>query len=123
MSPLRSAGYLMAFAAISLVACGTTPPPIGRDLMNGSSGVRVQQFSERVRARFPVGSSEKELRVELRREHFPIGAATAREAPFQFVARVESSGLVVCRISWAILWSAQDDRITAINGRYSEVCL
>ena len=118
MGILRCVG--LSAAAFGLAACTTNPPPIARGLPTNIQEAR-QAFSERVPARFPVGSAETDLRAELQRQHFTIRTAGAYRAPYQFSAIVDSPGL--CRRTWVILWSALTHQITSIAGDYSVTCL
>jgi hypothetical protein len=120
MRPTRWNLVFAGLGGLSLTACTTAPPPIARGLPANIQEAR-RAFAERVPARFPVGSSESDLRAELHREHFAIRAADPRQAPYQFTALVDHPG--VCRLRWGISWSAADDRITAIGGSYSADCL
>ena len=117
---MRRDAVLAVLVGLSLGACSSDPPPIGRGLPTNTRDAGVA-FRERVSERFPVGSSESDLLAELHREHFAISPAHPLRAPYQFTALVDHPG--ICRFRWIISWSAADNRITASEGSYSAVCL
>ena len=98
-----------------LVACGTAPPKLAKGLP-GSNGSPYPEWDQRVRERFPVGSDERVLLTELRREHFTFDPTTAGHASY-------SSSNIACTQHWGVRWAAQDGRITQINGEHSVACL
>jgi hypothetical protein len=72
-------------------------------------------FDERIRACFPVGSSESLLRDELRAEHFKITAVTpSRSSGYQFSAEHGGSIIPACDLEWTVYWDADDGRIVRI---------
>ena len=120
MTPMRLKLFLAFFATLALAACASKPPPIARGLSPNISDSQ-REFAELVPTRFPVGSAASDLLAELHREHFKIGP-DARHPTFQFTAVVNHPGLG-CRTAWYISWSAEADRITAIEGNYTVECL
>ena len=120
MAPTRLKWFVACFATLALAACASKPPPIARGLSPNIHDAQ-REFAELVPRRFPVGSAASDLVAELHREHFKIGAA-ARHPAFQFTAVVNHPGLG-CRTGWYISWSAEADRITAIEGYFSVECL
>jgi hypothetical protein len=114
-----------------LASCGTwisslkgTPiPPLLQDLPFPFPRPAQDPFTERLRARFPVGSPEADLIHELWLEDFsPVTELQApqREAEFDTWGK---SGFNVCRNSGRVSWSADvNGRVTAVSGYYYRVC-
>jgi hypothetical protein len=121
MAPMRLRLFLACFAALGLAACVSKPPPIARGLSPNIHDAQ-SEFAELVPTRFPVGSAASDLVAELHREHFKIGPANFRHPTFQFTAVVNHPGLG-CRTAWDISWTAEADRITAIESSYMQECL
>jgi hypothetical protein len=113
-------GIATILLSVALTACVAKPPPIGKDLPSNFAAARPV-FDQRIKQRFPVGSSERELLGELARESFKINpSAHAADSPRS--ASYESSSMV-CKLLWVVDWSAEDGRITDIQGDYGSVCL
>ena len=104
---------LLAILVIpALQGCGTSPPPVARGLGHVGSEPYAA-WDQRVRERFPLGSDEKALLTELRRQHFVINGTRASFRSNDFV----------CAQSWGIRWSAADNRITDVVGEHGSACL
>jgi len=106
------------FSALSLLACANTSPTIGSHL-GGSAVEDSTVFDQQVKARFPVGSDENALRVELERERFVI--IRDKDSPFRFSATYSASELF-CRRDWSIRWSVYAGKIADIGGKYWLTC-
>ena len=124
-------GAMVAIAAISSVVTlfwvAFTPPKRVPAPLTANLGQTWQQagdaFAERVTARFPIGSSEAEMTMELRRQGFSRqdwGSSTAEEHE---AMRREDNG--ICAIAAYVYWRADADRhVTDIRGIYrNEGCL
>jgi hypothetical protein len=114
---LRIAALVLS---VSVAACVTPPPPIGRDLPPLVADARVA-FDQRVKTRFPVGSSERALQDELAREHFNVSAETTTPARWQYVARRDSAQLM-CDTHWLISWNSSGGTIQEIAGEFGQLC-
>jgi hypothetical protein len=110
-------GAIIATAAVS--ACGTqdTRPPLTAGL-SGKWAAISEEFDRRVIARFPVGSSEREMVAELQHQGCVQEASNPATAQEHEAVRREDNW--VCRQAARIYWRADDDRLTAIRGRYRE---
>lgn len=90
-------------------------PPIGRDLpSNYAEGERV--FDERVKAEFPIGSSEAVLIKELHRQGFSVDLAPKWAGAGATITK----GLITKTI-WSVRWRAKADRIQEIWGIYGAI--
>jgi hypothetical protein len=121
-SPTRTA--LNGFALISILlvsGCAVRIPEIGRSLPS-DFGDANHAFAARVQERFPIGSSEETLITELRREGFTISDSKVEPDTYKSIALYDRPGLP-CRLTWRVLWSSQDAKISAIQGHYGGVCL
>ena len=88
-------------------------PSIGRDLpSNYDEGERA--FDERVRARFPIGTSEACLVKELRSQGFSIVFS-----PKMADATI-TRGLIMKTI-WSVRWRAREDRLEEVWGVYGAI--
>jgi hypothetical protein len=107
-------------AAVLLSACSDRSPQIaqGLSLDFGETG----QFDDRVRQRFPIGSSEEALVAELRREEFSIREVREPDGPYRFSATYDIHGFT-CRDSWTIEWAVVHERIAMIQGVSRQICL
>jgi hypothetical protein len=113
----------VALIALALSACSTPAPGLGRGLPSNFEAAN-RAFSERIQARFPIGSPESRLRDELRAEHFKISAATPASGPGHgFSAEHGGEIFPACDLSWMVFWSADGGRITRISASYYATCL
>jgi hypothetical protein len=120
---LRGGYAAVLLGLLALSACSTPRPRLGRDLPANFADAN-RAFDERIRARFPVGSSEGPLRDELRVEHFKISALTpAAGQGFGFSAQRGGEIFPACDLTWTVLWSADAGRITRIGASYYATCL
>ena len=109
---MRKLPFPLAFL---LAACGAgskATPEIGRDLpAEYADGTRV--FDQRVKQRFPLGSSEQAMVEELERQGFRRSAAFSGVEDATFT-RDE----LITETLWSVRWRAQAGRITEIWGVY-----
>ena len=112
---------LVVLTALTLSACASSPPPIGRGLPAAFAAARPV-FDKRVKERFPVGSDEGSLLAELDREAFTVTAAKDPTKRYRFSATYEVHQLA-CNLSWTIWWNAEKSTITDIAGDYGATCL
>jgi hypothetical protein len=106
---------------LSILGCTDTAPKLGRDLPRSWSD-QTPYFDERVKERFPIGSSESTMISELRSERFSVRDAAGLDGSYNFAAVYEQAG-IPCREAWTVLWSANGGVISQIHGRYRQVCL
>jgi hypothetical protein len=107
---------------VSLAACKDESPQIGRNLPNAFAEARPI-FDQRVKARFPIGSSESELLGELRREKFTVTSLDQKSSPYGYTKQATAEiARFPCRIWWLISWTAEANKITAIGGMYGSTC-
>lgn len=80
-------------------------------------------FDNRVKARFPVGTSVKTMASELIKERFT--REDWSDLPGQeHYARHYDGGAPVCKLLASIYWkSDENDRLTSIRGEYQVTCL
>ena len=109
---------LLVIVAMLLSACTEQPPRMGRNLPRRDTS----HFDERVRQRFPVGSDETQLQAELRSEEFYITEIHDSAYGYRFLARHEVS-IMFCKEHWTIQWTAEEGKITRIEGGIREICL
>lgn len=118
---LRYSLYLSAVAgAVLLCGCAKSDPPMAKGLPKPI--VDDTYFDERVRQRFPVGTSPDNLVAELREEDFIVDHFHSLSRRYEHSARFEISSLV-CKQTWNIEWSVQVGKISAIKGSYRDYCL
>jgi hypothetical protein len=101
--------------------CAVRIPEIGRDLPADFVDAN-HAFGARVQGRFPIGSSEVALIDELKHEGFTISDSNVQPETYKSIALYDRPGLP-CRLTWRILWSSEDAKISAIAGFYGGVCL
>ncbi len=106
------------FTALGLLACADSPSIIGSHV-GASADESSAVFDQQVKARFPVGSDENALRVELVRERFVI--IRDKDSPFRFSATYGASELF-CRRDWIIRWNVNAGKIADIGGKYWLTC-
>ena len=78
-------------------------------------------FDQRVKARFPPGSSLARLRTALATEQYIISDTTNPGALLPYAATRKAVN-IVCQLAWTISWNTADDRVTAVAGQYHAVC-
>jgi hypothetical protein len=111
---------LAALVMVALAACKDESPPIGRDLPNMFADARPI-FDKQVKTQFPIGSSESDLLGELIREKFTVTSLDQKSSPYTKQATAEIKRFP-CNIWWLISWSAEANKITAIEGMYGSTC-
>lgn len=87
---------------------------------NFAAGER--ELNERVRTRFPPGSSEAAMIAELHRQGFRTDPIERDERGLWHSATFERHDLV-CIIIWSVRWRSQGQRITEIWAVYGGQCL
>lgn len=90
--------------------------------MSANFAIGERELNERVRARFPVGSSEAAMAAELHRQGFSTDPIERDERGIWHSATVERHELV-CIIIWSVRWRSQGQRITEIWAVYGSQCL
>jgi hypothetical protein len=112
---MRRSGSFLATLGSLLFRLRPLAPEIGRDLSsNYADGKKV--FEARLKARFPVGTSEQALLDELRRQGFERlpdhpGLGDFKSATF---CRNE----LIFRTIWSVSWRSEGGRILEILGVY-----
>ncbi len=95
------------------------PLPALIDGLPGTVADARQQFAERVKARFPLGSPERVLMLDLWRQGFehPGEQGTRRWTIFE-------SRTIACISNWTVTWAVdENDRLTAVDGEFVPSCL
>src|SRR5579862_2677552 len=112
---------LAMITALLLAGCSgqPPPPPIGRDLPRGV-GHTSAAFNERVTQRFPAGSDESKLMVELRNERFAITETHDSSGRNRLSASYEVHS-VMCRETWTVQWIAEQGKIKEIQGKKQDL--
>lgn len=108
---------ILALAAFIYTSC--SPPPIGVNLPFYGEGGDLE-FNSRIQTRFPVGSLERDLVNELRREGFKPGEGdSSNEHVWTYqVARFP------CEIIWNVVWASDStEHLTLTKGMYGSSCL
>lgn len=116
---MRSQSLFAALAMLLSAACSNSEPPIGRGLPKTFG--YTPAFEERLKQRFPIGSDEQKLLVELRSEKFKIEEVKDPSSPHRFSAHYDVSE-VACREEWTIQWTAEQGKITDITGLNRQIC-
>ena len=112
---------LMALAAFLWVEWRLSDwslPPLAR----GTLAVHPSPFGPRIAARFPVGSPEKAMTDELRKQGFHIDLARSCPTASPRLSRSECSSVArldrmtspVTSVAWQVVWIANRGRITEI---------
>lgn len=122
---MRARLVALVLIAMEVASCAGRPPPqLGRNLPRAFAAARPV-FNERVRARFPVGSGEQQMLVELQRQGFRVSADPANLAtptPYEHKATYESRN-IACNIRWSVRWNSTAGKITADMGDFGASCL
>lgn len=96
------------------------PLPALADGLSSTAAIAGQQFADRVRQRFPIGSPEQALLFELWYEGFEHPGEGEGHARW---ASLERHG-IPCRRDWTVTWTANEGgRLTAVAGTYIPSCL
>jgi hypothetical protein len=104
-----------------LSGCSDPTPPIGRDLPK-TFAPNAPYFDNRVKQRFPIGSNEETLEKELREEQFVVSETSDPSSNYRHSAVYEGKD-GACKESWIVRWTANEGKITATEGRFSQVCM
>lgn len=92
-------------------------PPLARGL-DSTFSKGDAQFKGRVRARYPIGSSEKRLLADLQAQGF-----TAQVHPGD-LSMAELRRFIGCGDTlWSVRWRARGGKIAAVSGVYGAICL
>ena len=111
-----SVGVLYIAVSRAVAPRPTTLPPLADGLPRPFRDAD-RAFSARIEKAFPIGSPEAELVRTLDAQGFTRPADGARRAVFEQHA-------FVCRLSWRVAWTADDDRrISRIEAHYDGICL
>jgi hypothetical protein len=102
---------------------GAAPlPALLQGLTDAHDAASQKAFVERLRKRFPLGSSEAELMRELRDEGFlpkKDGRPSPREASYDRAAGLQD----ICRRGGIVRWSADEaGKLTDISGGFYVYC-
>jgi hypothetical protein len=127
-------GRLVVLLGVALVSsCATrvwvwdesltiSPVPLTRDLPQ-ETAARSPAFDTTVKARFPIGTPESAMGLELQSEHFQRKDWDSRPSQ-EHVAERYDGGAPVCNLVARIYWrSNEDGRLTAVSGDYTATCL
>ena len=91
-------------------------PRLGHDLPRTfSEGERV--FDQRVKAQFPIGSSERAMVDHLRGQGFSVEAVPFHEG---WRATDVRRGIIIQTL-WSVRWRATDNRIEEVVGIYGAI--
>jgi hypothetical protein len=108
------------FLAASLAGCTHPLPPLLQGVAPVSHG-DSPEFVQRLKDRFPAGSTEIALMHELRLNGFQPDTgldASQRAAPLTIYGNLS----YLCRRDADVRWSAESGRLTAISGNYRVTC-
>jgi hypothetical protein len=111
----------LTFVLLLVSGCSGSTPPIARGLPT-TFGKITAAFDARMHERFPVGSDERALVAELKRERFKFASEAGGSEQHKFSAVYEAKDLA-CKQRWAVYWTASQQKITTISGEYGQVCL
>jgi hypothetical protein len=112
---------ILSLAFAVLASCTDPVPKLASGLPRSFGS--TSDFDNRLKEQFPIGSSERQLTVELRLERFTPRAGGDPGKVYQFASVFERRDFP-CHETWTVLWSAELGRITAISGRDSgDLCL
>ncbi len=93
-------------------------PALAADLSANNATAR-QEFSTRVHERFPVGSPERALMLELWAEGFDRPGGSDGQRSWASLTRRS----LVCNKAWTVTWAADDTgHLTAVDGTYIPSC-
>lgn len=139
--PGRTGGVVrlrrLALATATIALCGLalweivewpSLPPLAADLSGPDWDAASAEFGRRIVAKFPTGSPERILILDLEREGFnrrgptltfPNGVARGYGNSYELLR----SGFP-CRRVWGVYWNSDSEgRVGRIIGRYGRVCL
>lgn len=98
---------------------------VGLNLNRGENHVS-EEFSRRVDARFPVGSSEIALRAELEEQGFETPSPLLDRRPFVSTHEHQltySLPSTACGHTFYVIWSADEGSVQGARGFYRSVCM
>lgn len=94
-------------------------PALIRDMATAVDQI-TPTFSDRIKARFPIGSDENELISELRSEGFEPRWNLRGEPRVAVLVR----GGPACREEWRVFWRTDaSDMVAVIGAEYAPICL
>ena len=109
---MRKPALLLAFLLVGCHPENWGAPEIGRDLSTRPV-TGTNQFDQRVKRVFPVGSSEASMTQELERQGF------SRSPTFDGIESADfSRAEVLSSTSWSVRWRARAGRIVEVWGVY-----
>jgi hypothetical protein len=117
---MRSHVLFAALATLLSAACSNSEPPIGRGLPKTFG--YTPAFEERLKQRFPIGSDDQKLLVELRSEKFKIQEVKDPSNPHRFSAHYDISDGVACKEEWTIQWTVKQGKIADLTGLNRQIC-
>ena len=95
------------------------PLPALADGLSKINATARQEFAERIRERFPLGSPERALMLELWAEGFDRPGEG--EGQRRWASLVRRS--LVCTNAWTVTWTTDDSgHLTTIDGTYIPSC-
>lgn len=123
--------FILVLIVYFLAACAevrhkSSPLP---PLISGLTGNRSQksiEFNQRIKRKFPLGSSVSSLKVELTRNEFSIAPRSAWSGESHFdhwAARNGNNIKGPCSEVWTISWNEKLDKITDIAGSFGLMCI
>jgi hypothetical protein len=93
------------------------PLPALADGLSPAATIARQEFADRVRTRFPIGSAERALMLELWFEGFQHPGDASKQW-----ASLDRHG-PPCARNWTVTWATDDSgHLTAIDGTYIPSC-
>lgn len=96
------------------------PLPALVDGLSSANATARQQFSDRVRERFPVDSPERSLMLELWSEGFEHPGEGEGHRHWASLERRH----LACTLAWTVTWTTDGSgELTAIDGTYIPSCL
>lgn len=96
-------------------------PALLQGLGDSNAPESQEAFLARLDKRFPKGSSETAMIAELQSEGFKLrkdAQSAGREASYERGSSINDR----CRRSGYVRWTAENDRLTGINGGYTQFC-
>ena len=95
-------------------------PPLARDLPS-SGDIASQEFSQRIKQRFPLATAEQDVLSELVSQGFQV---QQRDAAAGTSAVIFEQGGFPCKHVWYIWWQADGaGHLTSIDAKYADVCV
>jgi hypothetical protein len=96
-------------------------PALLQGLGDSNAPGSQEAFLARLDQRFPKGSSESAMIAELQGEGFRLrkdARSAGREASYERGSSINDR----CRRSGSVRWTAENDRLSGVDGGYSQIC-